>query len=180
MEVTVDVLREQTLEKIRDDVKKAYDNRVAENLIPEIKNTHEALEKAKKSKSWFVGLSDDGFVDLGAYVEHPNRATVSNPHDYKALLTQALIQLSKDGYYRKSDITQTVEDILEHEFEHHVPALGNDGLEIRYCIEFLEDTKKRYRGFRPIINFSGNMQVGVYKDVVGAVKEKSATDKILL
>jgi len=181
MEDNIDVkqLREARLKKMEADVNRAFDNRKQENYQPETKSTLENIEEAKQQKGWFEGLTDDAVVEVGEYRERANRASVENPHEYKDLLTFALKKLAQEDHLDHKDIQKGVEDILEHEFEHHTPALDHEGLKVRYCVEFSEDKGKEWMGIRPSIVLSGTMQIGVYKDVIGGAKQQSATDKII-
>jgi hypothetical protein len=181
MEDKIDVnqLRETQLIKINTDIDRAFKNRRQEKYQPKIKNTSEALAEAKQQRSTLEGLTDEAVVDAGDYIEMPYQASVENSHDYKDLITAALKKLASEGYYNEQDVQKGVEDTLEHEYEHHVPALGNEGLKVRYCVEFIEYKGRNSIGVRPFINLNGTMQIGVCKEVFGASKKPSATDKIM-
>lgn len=176
--VDIDVVRERQkfIEGLKTKVDLAYKNRVQETHIEEIKNTSEAVEESRKLGQSILQVSDDTFINVGESVDDsPNQVSVINPHDYPDLLTISLQKLSDEGYLSEN-IMKTRDEILEHEFEHLIPALDQVFLKTKCSVVFIDDSKN-FAGLRPSITLSGLTQVGVFKDIVGSAKKPSAGDK---
>lgn len=100
---------------------------------------------------------------------------MQNPHDYKDLLEIAYGRIVPPEKAREL----ATED-LEHEFQHHVPALGQPGHEMRYGVEFVQDIRTGKIGATPSISHLGTTRVGVIRKVFEGPSEKSQTDEIFL
>lgn len=198
---TIDIVeqRGRLLIELKKQIDIAYKQRNVETYIPEEKNTAEAIAKAREKRTNLEGTSpkkragtkniegnfvtsstqdEEVFIDTGEFVPLPNAVYVTNSHDYPELVRMSLEKLADERYYDRKDIGKTTRDILEHEYEHHVPALGQDGLTVRYLIEFLEDKNRGIVGIRPAINLSGRFTVKLYQEIVNAAQTPSAIDKV--
>ncbi len=112
--------------------------------------------------------------------EEPNEVSVNNSHDYKDLVQLAAEKLAEHYGYSQVWVSRTVEETLKHEFEHHVPALGQIGLNVKYDINFLQDQNTGIIGFYASVAMTGKTRVGVLRKVFGAVSNKSRSDDVFL
>ena len=176
----LDVTRERQsiLRQLGQQVKEAYDHRSKQTVDFSRQHTQEAIDSIKGKKKQFDLLPDNFVIDIGPFKPKPGVVTVDNSHDYPDLIRLALRKLAKEIHFF-GDIEQTVAEITQHEFEHHVPGLGQERLEIRYGIEFIEDTKSNFIGYRPAIFLNGRVTLSVYKDIVSSATQPSATDSII-
>jgi actin-related protein len=178
----LDYEREITLEKIKNDVKKAYDCRRFVSINQEAKADEETIREKRQKKQSLRELSDNAVVYADGTLE-PWQAEVTNSHDFGILIASALHILIENEVFSKEEyppekIQLVVEAYLKHEYEHHVPGLGYDGLSVTYCVEFLEDLDKGLIGFRPLIKLQGELTLGLYKDIVTAPEHLSGLDKV--
>ncbi len=180
LQFDVNLLREKETNRIREAVKKAYENRKIVTIAPGAVNSDENLKEAKATHSWLSNKKDTEIITVETLEDEAHVVSVTNPHDYPVLITLALETLAEDGYFDSEQMHDTVQRTLKHEFEHHVPGLGHDGLIIKYCIAFSEDPSRDVRGVQPFINLSGTFDVGLYRQILGAPERKSETDKIQL
>lgn len=93
---------------------------------------------------------------------------------------ESLLILAANGFFNPSDIQEAMKEILQHEYEHHVPGLGRENLEIRYCMSFLEDEARKTVGVQPFINVSGAFELRILRKIVAAPTHKSHDDGVLL
>lgn len=84
------------------------------------------------------------------------------------------------GSYSRQWVENQVNETLEHEYQHHTPALDQKGLNVGYGIQFIEDIDTGKPGFIPFISLSGSASVGTIRRVFDAVTEKSTTDQMYL
>ena len=173
----VSQLRKEFLDNLSERVESAFKNRKQEVLDIETKSTMESRAHAIRQRNRLRNLPDNATINVGSYVQKPNVVTVDNPHDYRDLSRLVLQKLAAEGYF-SGDIDQAVDEILEHEFEHHVPGLDQKKLEIKYGIQFFEDSEIGFVGYRPALYLNGMMQLGIYRDIIGSVRNKSVPDKI--
>ena len=138
----------------------AYQNRISVVATPDGRSNDHTLAESRTLRNVTWGLSDDQIIIADPYVEQPNVASVTNSHEYRDLVYESLlIPLQMD--FNPSDIQEAMKEILQHEYEHHVPGLGRENLEIRYCMSFLEDEARKTVGVQPFINVSGAFELRI-------------------
>ncbi len=177
--VDVNLLRERQLAKMKDDVDRAFINRSQERFIPELETSIEGIDRTRKKRQKFQGRGDITLVVFEDLVERPHQVTVENSHEYKALLVLAIKKIYQFGKLNDVDIEGKAEEILEHEYAHHIHVLGVDGLKVYYGVGFYEDVGTGVVGLRPFIHITGTMPIDLYRDYVGGLSDPSYSDMIL-
>lgn len=170
--------RDLFLEDLRTRVKDAFKNRAQEQLL-ETGATQERLEKTEAVIATFEESGEE-ILEIGFAVDEPGQVTVANSHDYPDLLYTAFNELVRAGAFSIWLVDAEVERILEHEYAHHVPALGEEGLSVRYGIRFIEDKSKSYIGFEPAIVFEGRARKEVLALSSAAPHDSSAPDVLAI
>jgi len=195
MERDIDVkqIRKDRLANIEAQIDRAFKHRKRVNYLPETGTTAEALERAEKTRVMFEDkvqkALDHGFkgsiddievVIKGEGEDEPHEVSVEHSHEYQDLLAAAIRKLVKEGFYVPQKGTTTgslVEEILEHEYAHQTPLLGNKGLHVRYSVRFEEDRANKLVLFTPSISYTGRIKIGVDRDSLSAPKRLSKSDK---
>ncbi|GEM_PF-4994078 len=164
------------LKELRERVDDAIANRKRIRVISSGRTDIGSASKSGRQGSILAKLHGNRKVNLNtAGEDEPYEVRVDNPHDYKELLEYSLGKiLTLDKAKRET------EETLRHEFEHHVPGLGEHGLQMKYCVSFLEDTETGEVFVAPYINLSGSTRTGVVRKILDAPNEKSRTDEIFL
>ncbi len=174
--------RQEFLKTLKQQIDFAFENRTIETYIPEEKNTAEgiarSLEDRKKIEGNIVSRRDiKASLNAGEPDFPKNIVAVSNSHDYQDLVRMSLEKLADEGWYFRSEIPKTTQKILDHEYEHHVPALGQEGLKVLYLVEFIQAKQSGNIGIRPAIRLEGHLSADLYQDIISASKSPSAGDK---
>lgn len=172
--------RQVFLADLRKKVDEAFSNRRVEAFTPDGRSDVTTFRRNKDLGKKMKPIHGNTGVTITPSEEEPNEVSVSNPHDYKYLVQLAAEKLAGHYGYSQEWVRRTVDKTLEHEFEHHVPALGQKALNIKYDVKFLQDEKTGNIGFGASVSMSGNTRVGVLRRVFGAVRNKSKSDNSFL
>lgn len=100
---------------------------------------------------------------------------VTNSHDFRDLLIMAYKRIGMDTGTAK----ESVEIDLQHEYAHHVPVLGQEEIDIKYCVSFFYDPKMNANGLRPSINISGKTDFKTLDRFFSAPKNPSNADAVI-
>lgn len=181
----VNVLREQNLIKMKAEVDKAFENRRKTFFVPGYGQSIDSIREGNATRDRFAELKDD------EYVESPSRlmpwsAGVKNSHDFRDLLIIAYQKLHQaqgldpDNPELLQKIKETADEILEHEFQHHVPALGQPEVNLLYGISFEQNTSKLGESISmsAFIQLSGKITKRLMLDVAQAPEKPSYTDQL--
>lgn len=172
--------RNDWLSKLEFNVHTAFENRAVVKFTKDKKSVVEDLEIHRKQGRKVSKLHGNRIVNLPDGEDGVNEVSVTNPHDFKILIEMSLEELAR--WYGNSNewVKRTTEETLEHEFEHHVPALGQNGLRVRYSVGFFEDSETGGIGIGPKVVFNGKTTAGILRRIFGNVKSKSQTDSAFL
>ena len=170
--------RERFVQELKHKVDGAFNNRLVTKFTTNAKTSDEEIAEARQANDFWSGRDDESYVEAAPLPNWPWAVGVKNSHDYKLLLEMALQKLVEIGTQTEDGIPSAVSSILDHEFAHHVPALGHEGLETTYLVTFFENEETHEIGFQPSVFLTGKLQVGVYRDVLTAPKKLSDTDSI--
>jgi hypothetical protein len=174
-EFDVNKEHEEYKEILRDLVLKAVNNRQRIHMGTG-KLSDEDTDKRKESASDLKHLSDEDIINFGdRYSYQPHLVCVRNSHDYAVLIKITMEVLKGKGVVDSEQLRDSMEYNLEHEFEHHVRALGKVNLE--YCLEFFEDIETRQFTIRPSVRLLGKATFGTYKDIVTGPSKLSHGDE---
>ncbi len=161
---------------LREVVLDAINNRKKIDMSFDEKLSEEDTNERKSKASSLKNLADEDFINFGdSYSYQPHLVCVRDSHNYAVLIKIAVDILLEKGAIDTKELRDSMEYNLEHEFEHHVQALGKVKLE--YCLEFFEDIKTRRFSIRPGVRLLGVTTLGVYKDILTAPSELSHGDK---
>lgn len=164
------------LEQLRERVDSAFSNRKKVKFISAGRTNIGSASRSGRQGSMLAEVHGNRKVNLGTMGEdEPHEVRIDNPHDYKELVEYSLGKILPPDEAKKE-----AEAILEHEFAHHVPGLGEQGLQIKYGVDFTEDIATGKVGITPSVNLSGSTRVGVVRKIFEGPAEKSPIDKIFL
>lgn len=171
----VTTIRESFLQELKERVDSAYNNR---KPFSEIAINHDIERRKSLGKKMQQMQEDD--VEDGEFEPTPNQVWVDNPHDYPALFAMGLNKIFKGN--NKQDLTRyevkfraILEDNLRHEYQHHVPAIGQENLKIHYMLTF-DETENGGVGLTPSIQIEGKMTKKLYLDVIHGPDDPSIGD----
>lgn len=137
---------------------------VAENALIE------SSQRAAKIRS---GVRDQKDIILKNQKKE-SEVYISNSHDFKDLL---VISYRKLGFGEEV-IPSLVEKDLEHEYAHHVPVLGQPGVQIEYGVRFSYDPSMKARGMQPFVSVTGKIPYEIAKQFFKGPPDSSPTDNI--
>lgn len=183
--VDVQAERKSLLLELQRKVDYAFEKRIKVKFIPETQSIQTDTERAEGEylaikKLLEMGVSpEDIEVSLGGEPIPSNQVIVNNPHDYKDLMMMAINKVWKPGRLTQNQKNEIVAKNLEHEFGHHVPALGLDGVSVKYAVSFFEDKDTGLLLFGPSTVIEGKMNLTVYQKIVSGSTEQSDTDRIM-
>lgn len=177
-ETTQPEQRRDFLEQLRHQVDSAYEHRAILTWDQDLITTKESRERQGKLAEAMRGLPDEHTAEV-SFEDKPSIAFVENPDDYRDLLQLAFDKLVSEGKYDEEWVEDDINEALEHELEHHIPALGVEGIKLRYGIEFFEDPSIQDIAVMPFVSVGGMVPLGIIRAMAHAPKQKSETDKIL-
>jgi hypothetical protein len=186
MEDTVDVIeiREKKLAQMRVDIDKAFENRRLTTFVLGGEANEETMAEAEQTAKDY-DLEEEEY-NLVSDTLAPSQAVVDHPHDYKDLLMLAYQKIFTADGYDCSDpelseyLKFRVEHDLAHEFQHHVPGLGEEGVRIRYGVDFAEDAITHAYGMTPFLALSGKINRKVFSSIIRGADDLSHTDSVLV
>lgn len=175
--VDVNILREQKLAQIQEDIDKAFVNRILTTYDPESRSDIEVVKAARGVGKKFDQLDEDDSLECIDIV-FPWQAAVNNPHDYRDLLLAAYRKLFKEARIEQDSerINKLVAGNLEHEFQHHIPALGEKDVKVKYGVFFTQDKVDNRLGLTPFVSLSGKVTKKTHYAVNQAPAKPSAVD----
>jgi hypothetical protein len=165
--------RENFLQELRRKVESAYSNRVVET--PEM--VAQDLERRRRLAEKMMQLQEYETED-GEFEPTPNQVWVDNPHDYHDLFRMGLDILVKNGGLpgiSEERLTKLVEDNVRHEFQHHVPVIGQPDLKVHYLLTFYQ-TDNGSGDFAPSIQPEGKLTKRIYFDMAHGPDDPSEQD----
>ncbi|MEK7111304.1 MAG: hypothetical protein AAB856_01790 [Patescibacteria group bacterium] len=192
-EFNVNLERERELEELKNRIDSAFQNRKLEEDITYPDEAQEKVIKRSYKKSDVdlakhvrerVDLSsmgrkeEDPVIDL-PYIPQKNEALVDHAHDYPALLRAANEKIFNYANAQENEDgkQEAVAKMLKHEYEHHVPGLGEEGLKIKYGVKFNEDKKAGTVSWQPFITLVGQAKKSVLERIFRAPAELSKGDE---
>jgi hypothetical protein len=169
--------RDLFLKDLKLKVDAAFSSRMKQTWNQDMTATDESIEKQRNLRQGIEGLSESEVLKIDF---SPNPATVSvdNSHDYPDLLKLAFEKLVSEGLYSPDTVKEDIEAILKHEQEHSIPALGQEGVRVRFNVTFFEDESFNDIGIIPSISLAGNIPLGLIKRIAHAVEDPGEGDKI--
>jgi hypothetical protein len=176
--------RESFLRELQVKVDNAFVNRQKITFVPDQRDVVEHIEEIKSkgqetSKLLEAGVNpEDIMAQFGDLSVEPNEVVVEKSHDYMDLLYMAARKVFTLNKMGGQQMKQMVNDMLKHEFAHHVPGLGHDSLTMYYGVSFLEDPATNVIGFRPMLKLTGSISINILLEIVSAPNEKSQTDLV--
>lgn len=168
-------IRESFLRELTVKVDSAYNNRKPFSEV----ELNQDLERRKNLGSKMQQMQEDDVED-GEFAPTPNQVWVDNPHDYPALFSMGLNKIFKgnnevDQTHNEEQLKVLLEDNLRHEYQHHVPAIGQDNLKIHYMLTF-DETQNGSVGLTPSIQIEGKMTRKLYLDIIHGPHDPSDGD----
>lgn len=177
----VKVERDAFLYDLQQDVDLAFARRKVVELIGD--TTTETLSEAQRFKELIelleaVDPSGKTILPQGNTQdnERPNRAYVTNLHDYPDLLHMAMEKL-RPGISRNTTRFH-INQILAHEYAHSIPILGDPSVRAMYAVEFIQDANSGKPLFTPVLSLAGNLKLSTYKAILQAPDNPSSIDRL--
>lgn len=192
-EPNVAELRSDFLEKLRNRVDYAYENRSWDYTEPGKKNSKQTLEQAQRSQGAIIqkkedidavlrqyglegyGVSDETILKFGPLRNAADSVYVENPHDYRDLLRMGFEKIIPEEKQDES-VEKAIDKTLKHEFEHHAPGIGHKGLKIYYGLRFFTDISNGKVRMVPHIMATGEVTFEIHEDMRTAPEELSDAD----
>jgi len=166
-------MRGNFLAELATKVESAYNSRIVETPKMEAAD----LERRRRLVQKMMQLQEHE-TEEGEFEPTANQVWVDNPHDYPALFRMGLDILVRNG-----DLTGISEerlnillaDNIKHEFQHHVPVIGQADLKIHYLLTFTT-TDGGGGTFAPSIQPEGKMTKRIYFDMAHGPDDPSQQD----
>lgn len=174
MEPDVEELRGKSLIKIKGDVLKAINNPVVIDIDP----VANQIEQGELKNEILKNLHDYEIIEIPE-PDYTGIAYVTNAHEYPYLLRTAYEEF-KNRTNSKMDIEKEVIADTQHELEHSIPGLGNDDLQILYCVRFISSRDGSSLSVQPLLQLLGKTTVAEYKDITSNASVLSLADKAVL
>ncbi|KKU88486.1 MAG: hypothetical protein UY16_C0006G0001, partial [Candidatus Gottesmanbacteria bacterium GW2011_GWA2_47_9] len=168
----VTLVREQFYKELQQKVVQAFVTRPVQHSNPLFGQTDEQMRQSQKIADEYIGLPDNAVIHISG-TTGPGEVFIDDSHDYPTLLRMALLVVE----YPERFIEDVIQKTLEHEFDHAVPGLGQEGVKIRYGIEFSKDPDTGATLITPMVKPVGDISVGLYKDMISAPKVLSFSDR---
>ena len=168
----VTLVREQFYKELQQKVVQAFVTRPVQHSNPLFGQTDEQMRQSQKIADEYIGLPDNAVIHISG-TTGPGEVFIDDSHDYPTLLRMALLVVE----YPERFIEDVIQKTLEHEFYHAVPGLGQEGVKIRYGIEFSKDPDTGATLITPMVKPVGDISVGLYKDMISAPKVLSFSDR---
>lgn len=176
--------RSRFLEQLRKDIDHAWENRSLVSSIDSrstVEDSQYATQNAAFIQEQMHSLQNVPPEQINVTFikapDLPSQVFVLHSHDYRDLLILAFQKIGY-GIGDKDMLMRTVNEVLHHEYQHHVPALGEEGLQIQYGVQFMEDAKTRIQAIRPMIRLRGQTNMKAYQNIHFGLSEPSLSDKI--
>ncbi len=173
-------LRESYLRSLETQIDSAIKNAKEIELIQmggKVAIKHD-LEPSEEKLDGVMRLPNNTEVTVIEEKQEPNEVAVNNSHDYRDLLLITARKIVKANGEKpiEENIMGWVNSLLKHELEHAVPAVGFESIKTNYGVKIFRNRATKQLMPQPFFNFSGDMTVGLYKDIVTNVQSPSVGD----
>ena len=171
--IDIGEMRESFIQGLQAKVESAYSKRITETPEMIAADIERRRQLAKKMMQLQEYETEDGIFE-----PTDNQVWVDNPHDYPALFRMGLDILVKNGALPKISeerLQSLLEDNMRHEFQHHVPVIGQPDLKTHYLLTFYE-TDDGTGTFAPSIEPEGKMTKRIYFDMAHGPDDPSEQD----
>lgn len=181
-EPSVELLHQRFSEELDEKIEEAYLNAPAQERQEGKSNTTEILRVAAETKEKYSKYRDEDIIrltDSSSPDSGPGEVYVENPHDYVFLVDKAATYLISEGDQPES-LRDQITGAVNHELEHAVRGIDEEGLKIYYGIVFFKNKKSGRMGIRPAIQLTGQISYGTYKKILSAPSMLSDSDMVQL